>query len=180
MNATRKFDSLFRQSALLALLLSLCMAQAAMAGGWKLKDKNGVSYSLSGLKGKWVLVNFWAPWCPPCLEELPEFNALHKRHKDIQVIGVAVMYRKKQEVMDVVHEKALSFPIVLGNEDIASEFGEMKGMPTSFLYSPSGKLVGRHDGPLTQHDIEQAIAHAPEAVALFAGGNEPTILEITP
>lgn len=170
MNAIRKYNPLFRQGALLALLLSLCMAQAAMAGDWKLKDKNGVHYSLSGLKGKWVLVNFWAPWCPPCLEELPEFNALQKRHKDMQVIGVAVMYRKKQEVMEVVREKALTYPIVLGNEDIASEFGEIKGMPTSFLYAPSGKLVGRHDGPLTQHEIEQAITHAPEAVALFTGG----------
>jgi hypothetical protein len=57
--------------------------------------------------------------------------------------------------------------LVLGNEDIASDFGEMKGMPTSFLYSPSGNLIGRHDGPLTLNDVEQAIAQKPNAAELF-------------
>ncbi len=114
-----------------------------------------------------MLVNFWAPWCPLCLQEMPELEALQKQHKDVLVIGVAVMYRKAQEVLDAVRTQPVSYPIVLGNEDIASDFGEMKGMPTSFLYSPSGTLVGHHDGPLTQNDIEQAIALKPGAAALF-------------
>jgi len=142
-----------------------------LADGWQLKDKDGVHHSLSGAKGKWVLVNFWAPWCPPCLEEMPGFNALQKRRKDLQVIGVAVMYRKKQEVLDVVREHAISYPIVLGNEDIASDFGEMQGMPTSFLYAPTGKLVGHHAGPLTPQELERAMARAPEAAGLFTGGD---------
>ncbi len=164
------FKSILFRTAVLALLL--CAAQAALAGGWKLKDKDGVSYTLAGQQGKWVLVNFWAPWCPPCLEEMPGFNVLQKRHTDLQVIGVAVMYHKKKEVLDVVREKSISYPIVLGNESIASDFGEMSGLPTSFLYSPTGKLVGRHEGPLSPHDIEQAMARSPEAAVLFSGGNE--------
>jgi thiol-disulfide isomerase/thioredoxin len=152
----------------LALLLSLCSFHTAMADdGWSLQGTNGVHYSQSGEKGKWVLVNFWAPWCPECLQEMPELNALQQRHKDIQVIGVAVMYRKNQEVTDVVKEKAIAYPIVFGDEDIASDFGEMKGMPTSFLYSPSGKLVGHHEGPLTQKDVEQAMAKMPASAELF-------------
>ena len=153
---------------LLALLVSLCSAQVALADDWNLKDKDGVHYKLSEQKGKWVLVNFWAPWCPLCLQEMPELDALQKQHKDVLVIGVAVMYRKTQEVMDAVRAQPVSYPIVLGNEDIASDFGEMKGMPTSFLYSPSGKLVGHHDGPLTQNDIEQVIALKPASATLFS------------
>ena len=153
------------------LVLLLCSTQAVLAADWKLKDKEGVSYTLAGQKGKWVLVNFWAPWCPPCLEEMPGFNALQKRHTDLQVIGVAVMYRKKKEVLDVVREQSLSYPIVMGNESIASDFGEISGLPTSFLYSPTGKLVGRHEGPLTPRDIEQAMARSPEAAGLFTSGN---------
>ena len=152
-----------------AMALLLCVAPAALAGDWKLKDKEGVSYTLAGQKGKWVLVNFWAPWCPPCLEEMPGFSALQKRHTDLQVIGVAVMYKKKREVLEVVSQQSLAYPIVLGNESISSDFGEISGLPTSFLYSPTGKLVGRHEGPLTPHDVEQAMARAPEAAGLFTG-----------
>lgn len=172
MTANGKSFSLFRHGALLlAFLMSLGAAQGVLAQGWKLKDRDGVSYTLPSLKGKWVLVNFWAPWCPVCIEEMPVFNALQKERKDLQIIGVAVMYLKQQEVIDVVQARKLAYPVVLGTEDLASEFGEMRGMPTSFLYAPSGKLVGRHDGPLSQHDIEQVIAQAPEAARVFTGGD---------
>ncbi|HLY96203.1 MAG: TlpA family protein disulfide reductase [Sideroxydans sp.] len=164
--AKRKLLSAWK-GALLALLLSLDPAHAVFAGDWHLKDKDGVHYSLSAQKGKWVLVNFWAPWCPNCLQEMAELEALQKQHKDMLVIGVAVMYRKGQEVADALRTHPVSYPIVLGDEDIASDFGEMKGMPTSFLYSPSGKLVGHHDGPLTQDDIEKAVAQKSAAAELF-------------
>jgi thiol-disulfide isomerase/thioredoxin len=156
------------KGALLALLFSLCTVQLAVAQDWNLKDKDGVHYKLSEQKGKWVLVNFWAPWCPTCLQEMPELDALQKQHKDMLVIGVAVMYRKAQEVTDIVRSQAVSYPIVMGNEDIASNFGEMKGMPTSFLYSPSGNLVGYHDGPLTAKEIERAIAQKPVSSEIFS------------
>jgi thiol-disulfide isomerase/thioredoxin len=139
-----------------------------MADDWNLKDKDGVHFKLSEQKGKWVQVNFWAPWCPDCLQEIPELNALQKQHKDMLVIGVAVMYKKKQEVFDAVRAQSVSFPIVLGDEDIASDFGEMKGMPTSFLYSPYGKLVGHHDGSLTQNDVEHVIAQEPNSSGFFS------------
>jgi thiol-disulfide isomerase/thioredoxin len=155
------------KGALAAFLLSLCAVQIALADDWNLKDKDGTHYKLSEQKGKWVLVNFWAPWCPDCLQEIPELNALQKQHKDMLVIGVAVMYKKNQEVLEAARVHSISYPVVLGDEDIASDFGEMKGMPTSFLYSPTGKLVGHHDGTLTQHDVEQAIAQEQNAAELF-------------
>lgn len=160
-----------RRPRMTVLVFLLCLAQAALAADWKLKDKDGISHTLAGLQGKWVLVNFWAPWCPPCLEEMPGFNALQKRHTDLQVIGVAVMYGKKKEVLDVVRAQALAYPIVMGSESIASEFGEISGLPTSFLYSPTGQLVGRHEGPLSARDIEQAMARSPQAAGLFSGGD---------
>jgi len=165
--AQRKWLSGFT-GALLAFLFLLCPLEAALADGWSLKDRGGVHYRLSELKGKWVLVNFWAPWCPVCLQEMPELDALQKLHTDVLVIGVAIMYRKSQEVSDVLRTHSVFYPIVMGNEDIASDFGEMNAMPISFLYDPSGELVGRHDGPLTQKDVERVMAQKPGSSQLFS------------
>jgi thiol-disulfide isomerase/thioredoxin len=150
-----------------ALLLSFSLVHTARAGGWNFKDKEGTEYTLSGLQGKWVLVNFWAPWCPPCLQEMPDLVALQQRHKDLQVIGVAVMYGSRKEVTDMAGKLSVSYPIVFGNEDTAGDFGGLDGLPTSFLYTPTGKLVGHHQGILTKNEIEQAIAQKPGAATLF-------------
>ncbi len=167
MKATEK-NILSRLGALFAtLLLSLSLAQAAWAGDWTLKDKDGTQFTLSGLQGKWVLVNFWAPWCPPCLEEMPALDKFQQQHRNVQVIGVAVAYGSRKEVTDILGKVSVSYPIVFGNEDTAGDFGGLDGMPTSFLYSPTGKLVGHHQGPLTQDEVEQAIEQKPGAAALF-------------
>lgn len=126
------------------------------AEGWSLKDRDGVRYTSSGLLGRWVLINFWAPWCPTCIAEIPEFVATQKKRNDLQIIGVAVMYKTRREVTDAA--QSISYPVVFGSEDTASDFGGITGLPTSFLYSPEGKLVGRHAGPLNREEIEQAIS----------------------
>jgi thiol-disulfide isomerase/thioredoxin len=165
--ALEKFSSSRKGTLFVALLLALGFAKAASAGDWNLKDKDGAHYTLSNLRGKWVLVNFWAPWCPSCIQEIPEFNTLQQQRKDLQIIGVAVMYKSQMEVLNKITKYSISFPTVFGNEDTAGDFGGLGGMPTSFLYSPSGQLVGHHQGPLTQNEIEQAIEQKPEAAALF-------------
>jgi thiol-disulfide isomerase/thioredoxin len=168
MNVSYIFFSMHFRSLIAVTLLSLSLAQASWAGNdWNLKDRNGTQYTLSGLNGKWVLVNFWAPWCPPCLQEMPDLDAMQQQHKDLQVIGVAVMYDSRKEVTDAVSKLSVSYPIVFGNEDTAGDFGGLDGMPTSFLYSPSGKLVGHHQGILTKNEVEQAIEQKPVAANLF-------------
>ncbi len=167
MKVPEKFSSPLKGTLLIALLLSLCLVHATWAGDWNLKDKDGADYTLSGLHGKWVLVNFWAPWCPPCLQEMPDLVALQQQHKDLQVIGVAVMYGSRKEVTDIVSKLSVSYPIVFGNEDTAGDFGGLDGLPTSFMYTPSGKLLGLHQGLLTKAEIEQVIEQKPGASSLF-------------
>jgi len=168
MISKRKMQNRHEGALFIVLLFLSLLCSQAYADGWSLKDINGVKYKLADQKGKWVLVNFWAPWCPPCIAELPELNSLQLQHKDLLVIGVAVQFKSKQEVLDMAKSKSLAYPIVYGNEDIAADFGGLAGLPTSFLYSPSGKLVGQHDGPLTQKDIEQALEQKPESFSFFS------------
>jgi len=167
MKVPEKFSSPLKGTLLIALLLSLCLVHATWAGDWSLKDKDGADYTLSGLHGKWVLVNFWAPWCPPCLQEMPDLAALQQQRKDLQVIGVAVMYGSRKEVTDIVSKLSVSYPIVFGNEDTAGNFGGLDGLPTSFMYTPSGKLLGLHQGLLTKAEIEQVIEQKPSVATLF-------------
>ena len=167
MKSLKKFYSPLRGSILAASLLLLGFAHPGWAGDWSLKDRNGTDFTLSGLHGKWVLVNFWAPWCPPCLQEMPDLAALQQQHKDLQVIGVAVMYGSRKEVTDIVGKLSVSYPIVFGNEDTAGDFGGLDGLPASFMYTPSGKLLGLHQGILTKAEIEQVIEQKPGAPALF-------------
>lgn len=139
----------------IALLLAVSFSVQVNAGGWTLKDTEGVKYKLSDLKGKWVVVNFWAPWCPPCLEELPDLVAFQQQHKEVLVIGVSEQYKRRQEVTDIVKKLSVTYPIVFGDEDTAADFGGIEGLPTTFFYSPEGKLIYRQDGPVTQKQLEQ-------------------------
>ena len=157
----------FRRMLCVALLLLPSFAHATHNHDLNLKDKEGVHYTLPSLHGKWVLVNFWAPWCTICIHEMPELSALQQQRADLQIIGVAVMYKSRKEVLDMAAKHAISFPIVFGSEDIAGDFGGLDGLPTSFLYSPSGQLIGHHQGPLTRNQIEQVLEQKPEAAALF-------------
>ncbi len=141
-----------------AMLLLSAAISPACAGDWSLKARDGTRYTLSGLQGKWVLVNFWAPWCPPCLDEMPGFAQLQSQHKNLQIIGVAVMYHSRQDVLDAAAKQAIPYPIVFGNEDIASDFGELHGLPTSYLFSPTGKLVSRFEGPANLSKLEALMA----------------------
>ena len=136
-------------------LLAL-LSFSAVAGDWSLKDVAGNTHTLSGEHGKWLLVNFWAPWCPPCIQEIPDFIALQNRH-DVELIGVAIMYKSRREVTDMAGRLAINYPVVLGDEDTAGDFGGVSALPTSFLYTPAGQLVGKHEGPLTREEIEKAL-----------------------
>ena len=143
---------------IIELLLTSVFYSQVFAGSWTLKDTDGVKYKLDDLRGKWVVVNFWAPWWPPCLAELPELIKLQQQHNDVLVIGVSEQFKRKQEVTDVVKKLSVPYPIVFGDEDTAADFGGIEGLPTTFLYSPDGKLVSKQDGPVTQNGIEQVMA----------------------
>ena len=142
-----------RLSVFLFLLVSTFAAQA-----FTYTDSKGKTHTLEQYKGKWVLVNFWATWCPPCREEIPDLIALHENRKNnLVVIGVAMDYRDPKEVLQFADQMMISYPLVLGNYKLADQVGNVPGLPTTYLYNPQGKQVAYNVGAVTREAIEHYI-----------------------
>ena len=134
------------------------MALGAQAADFKVTDTEGKTHTLSGYKGKWVLVNYWATWCPPCQEEIPDLIALYENKKNnLVVIGIAMDYNDPKQVTAFADSMLMSYPIVLGNAQVASQIGPVQGLPTTYLFNPSGKLVAQQVGAITRADVESFI-----------------------
>lgn len=143
------------------LLVALLFASAAQAGkSFVLIDLNGDSYRLDDYRGKWVVVNYWATWCPPCLEEVPDLVNLYdsRKDRDLMVFGVVFEYNNLGEVEKFADDMLMSYPIVLGNERIVSEIGSAAVLPTTYIYNPQGRLVKIRRGLITRQYIEELIA----------------------
>jgi thiol-disulfide isomerase/thioredoxin len=120
-------------------------------------DLDGGIISTAGLQGKVVLVNFWATWCPPCREEIPELIELSKRYKDkLQIIGVSMDDSPAGEVRQFAKQIGITYPVVMGSGAIEAEYGGVPALPTSFVISPDGRVVQKHAGlyPIGVYDTE--------------------------
>jgi peroxiredoxin len=145
---------------LLCLFLMLpAFGVSAEPADFELPGLDGKTHRLSDYRGKWVLVNYWATWCPPCLEELPELEVFHNNHKDRDavVLGVSMERIKEERLREFVEDQFLSFPILMTPPVMKTELGKVPGLPTSFLIDPSGEVVAKQVGSLTAADIEQFI-----------------------
>jgi len=140
---------------LLPLGLALFLPAAA---AFTLVDTQGKTHRLSEYQGKWVLVNFWATWCPPCLEEIPDLAALHANPRNnLVVLGVALDYRDTAEIERFVQRLKINYPIILGDYKMAEQVGPVRGLPTTYLFNPQGKVVAYNVGALTRAAVESYI-----------------------
>jgi thiol-disulfide isomerase/thioredoxin len=143
------------------LLLALVPAAgAAEPAGFALADLDGEVHRLSDYRGRWVLVNYWATWCPPCLEELAELELFHT-HNAAQravVLGVNMEDIGRRELREFVEQQFLSYPILVAGPQPKALLGQVPGLPTSFLVNREGAVVARQVGPVTAEAIDRYIA----------------------
>lgn len=137
----------------------MALSFSGHAADFLLEDMQGNAHRLADYSGKWVLVNFWATWCPPCLNEIPELISLHNAHKDsdLVVIGIAIDSGSSRKVANFVEAHGISYPVVMGNNKIAAQIGTVDVLPTSYLYAPNGKQVSYQAGEVTRGSVEAYI-----------------------
>ena len=107
-----------------------------------LKDLHGKDWTLKALRGKVVLVNFWATWCPPCRKEMPDLDALYARFKDQGLVILAISDEPADKVEPFIADKKFTYPILLDPGRKVNELFAVQGIPKSFVYDREGKLSG--------------------------------------
>ena len=131
---------------------------------------DGATYDLADRRGTWVVVNFWATWCAPCLKEMPELSALDAMNEHIEVVGLAYEDIEVDAMREFLADHPVVYPIaILDTYDPPADFDTPRGLPMTYLIAPDGMVAKQVVGPVTAREIEDAIAAAGGPAAGRAG-----------
>jgi thiol-disulfide isomerase/thioredoxin len=143
------------------LFLAAILASNAMAAevvDFTLPGLDGKPVSVSDYRGKWVIVNFWATWCPPCLDEIPDLVDLYDENRErLVVLGVNYEEVNEEYLKQFVESHLISYPVMRMDPLPVTPLGPVLGLPTTYIVSPQGERVARHEGPITRDAIEKYI-----------------------
>jgi len=137
-------------------------AKGSEAPDFELADLQGKPVRLSELRGRAVLLNFWATWCAPCKIEIPWFVDLQKQYgpQGLQIVGVAVDVDNKDDVAKFAREMGINYPVLLGNDRVSAQYGGVEALPTSYYIGRDGKVVTRVFGLVSHSEVEANIKAA--------------------
>jgi thiol-disulfide isomerase/thioredoxin len=148
-----------RRALLLATLLTVTLAgpvQTAPAD-FALNDLDGKTVRLSDYRGAWVVINFWASWCPPCIRELPQLVEYQAANPEVRVIGINFEESTPAEARAFLEPFAVNFPNLKIGSTPLEPFEPLEGLPTTTIVSPAGEIVERHMGPVTAEHLEKLV-----------------------
>ena len=125
-----------------------------------LPDLLGNKVSLADHRGRPVIIDFWATWCAPCVQQIPVLNAFQAAHYgEVAVLGIAVDSRGIDAVAPFATEYGIQYPVLLGDESLAQEYGAF-GFPSLYVIAPDGSIAANHVGVITEEELEAALASA--------------------
>jgi peroxiredoxin len=139
---------------------------AKSAPSFTLQDLNGKTVSLSDFKGKVVVLDFWATWCPPCVKEIPHFIELYEQYKDqaFAMVGISVDLEGVSVVKSFARKYKINYPILMADGQVANAYGGITGIPTTFVIDKAGnirqKYIGYRDKAVFEADIKTLLAEA--------------------
>jgi len=138
------------------------LSQSKVAPDFSLQALDGTTVHLSDLRGKAVLLNFWATWCGPCKIEMPWFVDLQNQYgsQGLQIVGVAMDDASKEDIGKFAKDLGVNYPILIGKEAVGDQYGGVPALPESFLISRDGKIVDKIIGLRGKAEIEDAVKKA--------------------
>ena len=153
--------TLLKPFAALAFALSLAApAYAAMPAQPTLKvtTLDGKTFDLAAQRGKWVIVNYWATWCVPCIKEMPDISHFVATHKNVSAIGLAYDDSELADIKAFVAKHPVMYPIAqVTMDNPPKDFDEPRGLPTTYLIRPDGTVTKPFVGPVTAASLGAAI-----------------------
>ncbi len=154
----------------LVLLLSFGLSSTTLAAeaaapperpALEVTTLDGGQFDLAAERGRWVIVNFWATWCAPCVKEMPDISAYVDAHPEVRAIGLAFEDTERAEIDAFVARHPVSYP--LAQVDVfnpPADFAPPRGLPTTWLIAPDGRVAHRFVGPIEAADLDREIAAA--------------------
>src|ERR1700723_2779829 len=138
------------------------LTQSSLAPDFSLESLDGKTVRLSDLRGKAVLLNFWATWCGPCKIEMPWFVELQNQYasQGFQIIGVAMDEASKEDIGKFAKDMGVNYPILIGKEAVGDQYGGVPALPETFVIGRDGKIVDKILGLRGKAEIEDSIKKA--------------------
>ncbi len=155
------FNKLIQISFCLLLVFSLACGRKADKNppaapfDFSLTDLSGKTHSLKEFKGKVVLLNFWATWCPACKEDIATLEILNREYKNsgLEIIGISLDKKGLGEVDSFVQQMKIPYTVLLGDESVVKSYGGLKGVPTSFLLDKDGRIIKKYSGQISHEAV---------------------------
>ena len=162
------------KSIVLCFLLALVGANATAAPvartlpnmpSLQVQTLDGTTFDLAAQKGKWVIVNYWATWCGPCVKEMPALSAFVAAHDDVTAIGLAFEDTEVADLVAFLKERPVSYAIAqVDIDNPPAAFDVPRGLPMTYVIAPDGSVAKQFIGPINEKDLAKVTGHAIETL----------------